>query len=521
MLPRQIEPHKTVRQQAPVMPMPQQSNPHQHSHIKPANHEQRHSQSSVKPPEFQQKKADFPNRSSSSHSQQPQPQQMTQQKKPNWPQQHPSNAPKPAQSHVQASQSQPNLNSSSSSMVNNRNSSQSLPSYNDSIKQHSTTQNDYWFNDKLQETTPKLTVSPPRQSKSMFSPSPEHDVFERNKLMMMGVKRNDSPKSDKVDRRSSTPSKREKRADLSTTPTSQKSQVDRKPTIVKVENSTASVPPLIADSQMKKRPFSAIDDTDFHRDSKSRKVEHTVKTEPTPHLNASMKQPIETNPDIVKSLLQECYTSSKFDSFGMDSPLDVIGTEPTSTPASSSYQAQVKLEDSLIPKTLENGFDEDHHKRSKSKKKKEKHKHKEKHMKKKKSHKSDREDRKDPSLKFTFKSDSKSSPESVHTPGGLKIKIPIKDVNKSDLNGGPPPMGLPPAPLKLKISKEKMGNFNNTVAPTLSDGGGSSSSSSHKKKDKDRSKSKSAKHGNNNNLEFKDAGYQHQQLSVNKVSCLC
>lgn len=333
--------------------------------------------------------------------------------------------------------------------------------------------------------------------------------------MMMNVK------TEKVDRRSSTPSKREKRADLSTTPTSQKSHVDRKPVIPKLENS--SVPPLISDSgsQMKKRPFSSIDDAgagDINRDTKSRKVEVTIKTEPNSLSNTSMKQPIETNPDIVKSLLQECYTTSKFDSFGMDSPLDVISNEPTIAPqlASSSYQSQVKLEPN-DSKTLENGFDEDHIKRSKSKKKKEKHRHKEKHLKKKKSHKSDREDRKDTSLKIILKSDSKSSPESVHTPGGLKIKIPIKDVNRTDLAGGPPPMGLPPAPLRLKISKEKMGSFNNT-APTLGDGG-SSASSSHKKKDKDRSKPKSAKHGNNNNnSEFKDAGYQHQQLSVNKVS---
>lgn len=354
----------------------------------------------------------------------------------------------------------------------------------------------------------------------MFSPSPEHDAFDRTKMMMMAanVKRNDSPKSDKQDRRSSTPSKRDKRAELSTPPASQKSsQIDRKPVAVKLENS--GVPPLITDagSQMKKRPFSSVDDVgDFNRESKARKLD-MVKTEPSTVTGAMMKQPIETNPDIVKSLLQECYTTNKFDSFGMNSPLDIINPDPTV--ASSSYQSQSKvdLNDSLMSKVMrDNGFEEDHHKKNKSKKKKEKHRKKEK----KKSHKSDREDReerKDTSIKIILskdKPDSKSSPESSML-GGLKIKIPIKDVNKTDLAGAPPLMH--PAPLKLKISKEKMGGFNNP-AQNLSDGG--SSSSSHKKKDKDRSKSKSSKHGNNNNnnSDFKQAGYQHQQLSLNKVS---
>lgn len=335
----------------------------------------------------------------------------------------------------------------------------------------------------------------------MFSPSPEHDAFDRTKLMMMtaNVKRNDSPKSEKQDRRSSTPNKREKRAEQSVTPTGKSSsQVDRKLLIPKLENS--SVPPTSEPgSQIKKRPFSTVDDGlggEFNRDSKSRKLD-TIKLEP-PASTGAMKQPIETNPDIVKSLLQECYTVGKFESFGMDSPLDVINPDPPSS-------SKMELQELLLPKIepRDNGFDEDNHKRNKSKKsKKEKHKHK-----KRKSHKSDREEREERNetpLKVILS-------ESMQQAGGLKIKIPIKDVNK-DLTG--PPL-LHPAPLKLKISK---GNFNNSTQ-ALSDGG-SSSSSSHKKKDKDRSKSKSSKHGiNNNNSEFKDVGYQqHQQLSVNKVS---
>lgn len=348
--------------------------------------------------------------------------------------------------------------------------------------------------------------------KSMFSPSPEHDAFDRSKLAMItaNAKRNESPKSEKLERQSSTPSKREKRGETSTTPTSHKtSQQDRKQ-ITKPDNT--NVPPLIPDS--KKRPFATVDDGEFSRDSKARKVD-PIKTEPTAHLTgAMMKQPIETNPDIVKSLLQECYTTSKFDSFGMDSPLDVTGTDPSHTqPLIESLKTE--LDDSLMPKleARDNGYEDEHLKKSKSKKKKDKHQHK---HKKKKSHKSDREDRKDPSLKIILskdKSESKSSPESVHTPGGLKIKIPIKDVNKTDLVPS-----LPPAPLKLKISKEKIGSFNSS-GQAISDGG-STSSSSHKKKDKDRSKSKSSKHGsnNNNNSDFKDTGYQHQQMPVSKVS---
>lgn len=526
MLPRQTEaghkpPRMSSTQQPVTMPQPQPI-----PHVKTQNHEPRHSQSMATktPAEHHsknvkhQQSAEFQNHSSSSSShsqqQQPPPPQMSQ-KKPNWPQQQSSNSlPKPAQSHVQSSQSQPNLNNAS--LGNNRSSSsQSLPSYSESTKQVSaappiTTQNDYWFNEKLQETTTK-PASPPRLSKSMFSPSPEHDAFDRNKMMMLtaNVKREhtNSPKSEK---RSSTPSKRERRSDLSTTPTSQKSS--QKLVIPKLENTSSALPLIPDPGSQKKRPFSSIDDGEYGRDNKSRKVE--IKTEPP------IKHP--DNPEIVKSLLQECYSSSsKFDPFSMDSPLDVITPEPTN----SSISLTTGINDSLIPKleSRDNGFDDEHHKRNKSKKKKEKHRHKEKHMKKKKSHKSDREDRKDPSLKLILKSnsDSKSSPESLHTPvGSLKIKLPIKDINKTDLNLSMPPM--PTAPLKLKISKEKIGGgFNNSVQ-NMNDGGSTSSTTSHKKKDKDRSKSKSSKHGNNNNnSDFKDVGFQqqqHQQLSVNKVS---
>lgn len=397
-------------------------------------------------------------------------------------------------------------------MNNSRSSnSQALPSYSESTKQQSSSSqpNDFWFNDKLLEAPIVKPISPMRQVKSMFSPSPEYEpTYDRTKMMMTGasVKRTDSPKNEKTEKRSSTPSKREKRAEMPTTPSSGQK-------IASSSQKSNTVPPLIPDAQ-KKRPFSSMEDgiasSDFNRESKTRKIE-SVKSEPNLVQSApSMaKQPIETNPDIVKSLLQECYTTSKFDSFGMDSPLDVINPEPATLLSSN---------DTLIVPKMENGFEEDHHKRNKSKKKKDK------HRKKKKSHKSEREDRKESSSSTSLKiilgkekSDSKSSPESMQT-GGLKIKIPIKDVNKTDLpasgggGGSQAATALPPVP-KLKISKDKIGSFNNDGASTS------------KKKEKDRSKSKSSKHGsgsgssnNNNNSEFKDAGYQHQQMSVNKVS---
>lgn len=489
-------------------------------------------QKPMKPPQ-----PDFPVNRSSTHSQPQPPQPQPHKKQPSWAQQQPGvvNQQKSAQSHTQSSQSQPNLSSSSSSSSGNsnsinRNMPTSLPSYNESTKQSTSAQpvanNDYWFNDKIQDATAKV-ASPPRPTKSMFSPSPEHDAFDRTKLMMMqaaNAKRNDSPKSDKSDRRSSTPIKREKRPELSTTPNASQKVPQQKLLVPKLENA-ASAPQLMPD-QSKKRPFSSVEDGDQSRDSKSRKMDPGIKTEPSSLVSGAMKQPIETNPDIVKSLLKECYTvNSKFDSYGMDSPLDVINPEPTnqtvpSMMATSSFPPQVKMETDLLSikdEPQDNGFGDDHaRKKSKKERKKDKHKHK-KNKKSHKSDKSDREDRKD-SLKIILSHKSDSPSEGMHT-GGLKIKIPIKDVNKTDL----PPAGssLPTAPLKLKISKEKIGGFNNSTQ-NLSDGG-SSSSSSHKKKDKDRSKSKSSKHGNNNNnSDYKDAGYQQQppqqQQPMNKVS---
>lgn len=530
MLQRQIDssrPRPSSSQASSMSSQQQQSSQHQQSHQKPTNHEQRHSQSSMSAkalPDYHQKtmkppQPEFPNRSSQ-HSQQQPPQTQQHKKQPSWGQQQQpgvvNQQKPPAQSHIQSSQSQPNLsNAPGNGNSNSRNMPQStLPSYNESTKQSASSQpaasNDFWFNDKPKEAIAKV-ASPPRTTKSMFSPSPEHETFDRTKLLMMqaaSAKRNHSPKSEKIDRRSSTPVKKEKKPDLSTISNASQGVPQQKLLIPKLEPGSSN---SLLPEQNKKRPFSAVDDGDLSRESKSRKVEPAIKVEPSSLVSGAMKQPIETNPDIVKSLLKECYTAnSKFDSYGNDSPLDVINTEPTtqsgpSMLATTSFPPQVKLEPDLSAvkdEPQDNGYGDDHSR--KKKRKKDKHKNK-KSKKSHKSDKSDREDRKD-SLKIIL-SHKSDSPQDGMPAGGLKIKIPKNnfDASKSD---------LPPAPLKIKISKDLIGGVFNNSSQNLSDGG-SSSSSSHKKKDKDRSKSKSSKHGNNNNnSDYKDAGYQHQQQQL-------
>lgn len=345
----------------------------------------------------------------------------------------------------------------------------------------------------------------------MFSPSPEHDPYDRSEMLMASIKQTNSPKLiEKPDRRSSTPNKREKRPDAITASSQKSSHLERKSATAMDHLTTPFIPDL--STQMKKRPFASVEDGgEFSQNSKARKID-PIKTDTTHLTGSMMKQPIETNPDIVKSLLQECYTTSKFDSFGMESPLDVINPEP-SHPLSQLAATKMDASESLLNKTADNGFDDDHHKRNKSKKKKEKHRHKNK----KKSHKSDREDRdeqrKDNPPKINF-SDSKSSPDSGHAPGGLKIKIPIKGMG--DFTGGSSQQA--PVSLKLKISKDKIDQaFKNPDQMNIDV---DAPSSSYRKKEKDRVKSKSSKHGNNHSNS--DAGYQQQQQqqmsTMNKVS---
>ena len=87
--------------------------------------------------------------------------------------------------------------------------------------------------------------------------------------------------------------------------------------------------------------------------SGSARGEKIRKTESMPHhfeAPFGLKQPIETNPDSVKSLLKECFSSSnKFDPFDNDSPLDVIHSEPP-----EQLLALPSLPSSLIAASLTN-----------------------------------------------------------------------------------------------------------------------------------------------------------------------
>lgn len=219
--------------------------------------------------------------------------------------------------------------------------------YNNEIKVP--TQNDFWFNE-----TP---IKPPssRQTKSLFSPSPEHTQDDKAKYMMMAsnLKREssggavNSPKEEKR----STPSKREKSAIPIKPP--HISPIDKK--FIKTEQNPpstvdlSSLSALTQDTSMssKKRPFSSVKDTmdssggnvraekvrktdGLKLESQSRMPQVFGSAElPTIPTSLQAKQPIETNPDVVKLMLKECFsTSSKFDAFDHDSPLDVINPEP-------------------------------------------------------------------------------------------------------------------------------------------------------------------------------------------------
>lgn len=451
------------------------------------------------------------------------------------------------------------LSSDNASNINNNNISKQQQqqqqqmmmnaNYNNEIKP-TLSQNDFWFNDKINET-PVKPPSPIRPMKSLFSPSPEHPD-EKSKYMMMtsNIKPEravDSPKEE----RKSTPSKREKMTPMSGISTSvnqsQKPQMPIDKKFIKNETpSTVDMAALSQDPMMpnRKRPYAAdkSDSMGNIRAEKVRKVEG-IKTESSrvsqlfgsdiaPTIPA--KQPIETNPDIVKSLLKECFSSSnKFDQYDNDSPLDVINPEPPEEllAVPSKIDSRVKQEpmdisvaSNVTAVTTANAESEDKmdssageghsgkHKK-KSKKKKDKHKHKKKHK-----H-SDRES--SPPMRLIVSKNN--SPESNSALGGLKIKIPIKDV-ASAINPQQTPQ---PAPIKLKISKEKFGSFtnlnnnNNTSTPSAAapppmSSSSTSSSSSHKnKKDKDRdkSKSKSSKHGS----DYKESSsyhHHHQQHSA-------
>ncbi|KAL7047823.1 hypothetical protein ACKWTF_003106 [Chironomus riparius] len=500
------------------------------------------------------------------------------------------------------------LDQSASNMLNSSSSKSSA--YNEMSskqqQQQNLSQNDFWFSDKINEMSNK-TTTPPR-GQSLFSPSPEHDTNEKAKYMMMtgSLKRSsdsavDSPKEDKK----STPTKRDKSILGNQSGSNQKqlnpaNQMDSKK-FSKLDNVNASNSQLLTDQTMidaqmvKKRSYSSIKDSldaPHSRENKIRKVDQ-VKLEPTvpvslpvtpvsskiPSQSMSQqssiygggmldmpmpvptKQPLETNPDVVKSLLAECFSSNnKFDLY--DSPLDIMNPElpdelfattPTSSVPSKPQQnmsmkinQQQSTTQQLLPQQqqqlsltkreslddlldikddkMDSSAGESSRKdKKKSKKKKEKHKHKKKH---KSSDREDRDDRDDnksdsSSLKIIFskesKADTKSSPESYG--GGLKIKIPInKDAGKIEVNQNQ--SQSQPAPIKLKLSKEKFGSFTNlnNNNNTNNNNSSSSSSSSHhhhkskkdkdKEKDREKSKSKSSKHYNASDYK-ESSSYQH------------
>lgn len=426
---------------------------------------------------------------------------------------------------------------------------QSNKSLMSSSQQPMMTTNDLWFNDtkpslELPQSLTSKNPTPPKQGKSMFSPSPEHEPvgFDRTKLMMMSsanVKRErDSPKSDKTDRRSTTPNKKEKQRamenQLGMKSQSQQSTLGN----MQDKNKHLSGANLLSDS--KKRSYPDMDE--ISRDNKLRKVDQK-QMDFSMMLNKA--QPIETNPDAVKSLLQECFKqeANKFDVNG-DSPLDVLTpTDPTAgsltnlshipttgashialqpSPLISVHpnQFQTISYDHLQPKAeplIDNGtsdeYSSSHKKHSKSKKNK-----KDKHKKKKK-HKSDREDRDDDerrdrdagALKLMFAKD-KSETNQPNQPS-LKIKIPI---NPTEFRTNQQMQMQPaaPAPIKLKISV----GGRDVVAAGESMSSSSSSHKKHKDKDKDRDRhSKKSKH-NNNNSDGYHMPHQQPHYSIGKVS---
>ncbi|CAO1306319.1 unnamed protein product [Diamesa tonsa] len=474
------------------------------------------------------------------------------------------------QQHSSATQKPPPFNqpthnsSSSSSSSSNRNNSQPAPPYNDpksgqpkQQQQQQQQPSDFWFNENSGRSNepPKLTTPPKQQIKtsSIFSPSPERDTdhsnFKRSGSNTSsgnksGVPANnwsenksstDSPKEKYLnDRRSSTPNKRDssKRSDVSTTPTSQKSRSDRKPTLapnVRSENSnilntssstnsTSVFDSSINSNVQQKRPFGAIEveSSDF-RDHKIRKLdtkdgslnnslmdskigiktnsydmsfgikeEHNESLIPLKSTNSK-----ETNPEFVKSLLAETCGVNKFELNSMDSLLTVAGLDcdllklepPEQLLAAQSslslFQSQQPAFNTITENTTSslhtsedgNNSGQEHHKRSKSKKKKDKHKHKDrsKDKEERKKHKKDKERHKD-----RDSDRAKDSMSANNSDRSLKIRIPISKeltpvTNVSGMSGSANQLNTSittQQPLKLKISKNHMENYNTSNPAT-------------------------------------------------------
>lgn len=235
---------------------------------------------------------------------------------------------------------------------------------------------------------------------------------------------------------------------------------------------------------------------------------------------------IETNPDLVSSLLKESLsTDMKFQSSLSTVPQDMqqitIKQEPSKYDLyePSPTLPQQLFETSTLPTQIKlEGGGSEHGQRIKSekKKKKDKHKHKDKDKDKtkdreeRKKHKKDKDRQKDRErsadlpasdginpLKITIPRDKLISSQET-TPGGFKITIPRDRIK-------PEPM-TPPTSLKIKISKDLIENYASGQQHIPEESDSNSHMSKKKDKDRDREKSKNSKHpdftkqnGNNSN----------------------
>lgn len=267
----------------------------------------------------------------------------------------------------------------------------------------------------------------------------------------------------------------------------------------------------------------------------------------------------ETNPEFVKSLLAETCGVNKFENT-MDSLLTVAGLDcdllklepPEQLLAAQSslslFQSQQPAFNTITENTTSslhtsedgNNSGQEHHKRSKSKKKKDKHKHKDrsKDKEERKKHKKDKERHKD-----RDSDRAKDSMSANNSDRSLKIRIPISKelapvTNVSGMSSSASQLNTSittQQPLKLKISKNHMENYNTSNPTTnsqpMTEASGYSTSATvatavapvatklkekkdksrekdrrvDKEKDRQRSSVKPSKHSNNNNniTEFK------------------
>ncbi|XP_037037969.1 cyclin-T isoform X3 [Bradysia coprophila] len=405
--------------------------------------------------------------------------------------------------------------------------------------------------------------SPPKQHKSIFSPEWNDSVNvvpQRPPNNGLNIKSNrDSPKK----HRSETP-KKDKRTDLTTGQLGNKapSHSDKRGNGAKPGMPAMTVPqqtlPFDSTSTMSKHLNAGLkrmlpDDTikqengiDF-REAKQRKLDVVQPLSPSfsldckpsldvkpnisklpiypsenvPTYDHPMKTTsfngIETNPDLVSSLLKESLcTDTKFHSSLSTVPHEalpqsLIKQEPSKY---DSYEPSATLpqqlfETPMLPTQIKLEVGSEHGQRTKSekKKKKDKHKHKDKDKDKtkdreeRKKHKKDKDRQKDRErsadlpasdghnpLKITIPRDKLISTQET-APGGFKITIPRDRIK-------PEPVAPPPASLKIKISKDLIGDYASGQQHNPAENNSNSHSHSSKKKDKDRDreKSKNSKH---------------------------